>query len=545
MNETSGLANIMRVGRARELRRILLAYMGFSISEYATWLAVLFYALQRGGPQEVGLVAFLQLVPAVLVTPFAAYAGDRFRPQRALAGGYAVQSAAMVVVAVAMLSGNWLLAYTASAAAATAISFTRPVMGCLLPTLTHTPNDLIAANVVAGMIQQAGVFLGPLLAGAVMVAGSPTGVFATCAVITGLACVTVLATPVLDDEQDEVPDLGDLTERMFAGFATLRKESRVRVLVGMIAVAGLVNGIADVLFVTFTDERLDGGGGQAGLLAAAYGLGGMLGAVAVARFVRATRISRAFLMSAVVAAGALMLMATTTQLGMALLLFALLGSGETFTLLAASVTIQRQAPADVLARVFGIVEGARMAAIAAGSLLVTVMVTRFTVSESFVALGAVVFGLATVGVWRLRTSGAGPPLVDDEIIERLVADPVFAELPAPSMERLGRTVERRHAPAETAVVVQGDVGDHYYVIVHGEFAVTKDGEMVNRLGPGQSFGEIALLRDVLRVTTVTAVTDAELLVVDRVDFLETVTGHPRSLTTALEIAVRHVGPADG
>ena len=88
------------VGRARELRRVLLAYAGFSISEYATWLAVLFYALERGGPQEVGLVAFLLLVPAVLVTPFASYAGDRFRPQRALAAGYAAQSAAMVVVAV-------------------------------------------------------------------------------------------------------------------------------------------------------------------------------------------------------------------------------------------------------------------------------------------------------------------------------------------------------------------------------------------------------------------------------------------------------------
>ncbi len=88
----------------------------------------------------------------------------------------------------------------------------------------------------------------------------------------------MLATPVTDEKPDETPDLGDLTERMFAGFATLRRESRVRVLVGMIAVAGLVNGIADVLFVTFTDERLDGGGGQAGLLAAAYGLGGMVGA---------------------------------------------------------------------------------------------------------------------------------------------------------------------------------------------------------------------------------------------------------------------------
>jgi predicted MFS family arabinose efflux permease len=443
-----------------------------------------------------------------------------------------------------MLSGNWFLAYTASAAAATAISFTRPVMGCLLPTLTHTPNDLIAANVVAGMIQQLGVFLGPLLAGAVMVVGSPTGVFATSAVITGLGCLAVLATPVADEAPDETPDLGDLTERMFAGFATLRRESRVRVLVGMIAVAGLVNGIADVLFVTFTDERLDGGGGQAGLLAAAYGLGGMIGAVAVARFVRTTRVGRAFLMSAVVAAGALMFMAATTGLGVALLLFAVLGAGETFLLLAASVTIERQSPTDVLARVFGIVEGARMAAIAAGSLLVTIMVTRFTVSESFVALGVVVFGLVAVGVVRLRGSGAGPPAVDDAIIDLLVADPVFAALPAPTMERLGRTVDRQHPPAGAAVVVQGDVGDHYFVIADGEFAVTKDGEVVNRLGPGQSFGEIALLRDVPRTSTVTAVTDAELLIIDRDDFLEAVTGHPRSLTTAHSIATNHVGPAD-
>ena len=178
-------------------------------------------------------------------------------------------------------------------------------MGCLLPTLTHTPADLIGANVVVGMIQQIGVFLGPLLAGAVMVVGSPTGVFVTGAVITGLGCLAVLATPMVDEKPANAPDLGDLTERLFAGFATLRRESRVRILVGVIAVAGLVNGIADVLFVTFTDERLDGGGGQAGLLAAAYGVGGMLGAIAVARIVRNARVGRAFLTSAVLAGGAL------------------------------------------------------------------------------------------------------------------------------------------------------------------------------------------------------------------------------------------------
>ena len=99
-------------------------------------------------------------------------------------------------------------------------------------------------------------------------------------------------------------------------------------------------------------------------------------------------------------------------------------------------------------------------------------------------------------------------------------------------------------PAGSAVVVQGDVGDHYFLIVHGEFTVTKDERVVNRLVTGQSFGEIALLRDVPRTSTVTASTDAELLVIDRDDFLEAVTGHPRSLTTAREVADGHVGPVD-
>jgi hypothetical protein len=202
---------------------------------------------------------------------------------------------------------------------------------------------------------------------------------------------------------------------------------------------------------------------------------------------------------------------------------------------------RRQSPTAVLAPVFVIVEGAQMAAIALGSLLVTILVSRFTVTESFVVLGFVVLGLVVIGVVRLRAAGDGPTSVDPVIIGHLVADPVFAALPAPTMERLGRTVERQCAPAGTAVVVQGDVGDHYFLIVDGEFTVTKDGENVNRLGPGQSFGEIALLRDVPRTSTVTAVTDAELLVIERDDFLDAVTGHPHSLTTARSIAADHIG----
>jgi MFS family permease len=544
MSEQSGIAMLARVGRARELRLVMVAFAGFSIAEHATWLAVLFYALERGGANDVGLVAFLQLIPVVVITPFASYAGDRFRPQRALAAGYAAQSAAMVVVALAMLGDNSLIVYTASALAAVGVSFTRPVMSSLLPTLTHTPNDLIAANVVASTIQQFGLLGGPLLAGAVMMSGTPAGVFATCAVMTGLGCVAVLRTPVHDDEQDEAPKFGALAHHLVAGFITLRKESRVRVLVALSSVAGLVNGIGDVLFVTVADERLDGGGGQAGLLAAAYGLGGMLAVTAGTRLVRNQRVGRSFLISGVLAGGALAGLSTTAGVGGVLLLFAVLGAGEALIRVIAAVALQRQSPIEVLARVFGIVEGAQMAAIALGGLVVAIMFNQFGVTESFIALGITVIAFCGLGVARLRAAGAGPAPVDDATIGRLAIDPVFAMLPSPMMERLGRTTRTQHVSAGVEVVVQGDEGDHYYAITAGEFTVVRDGVVANRLGPGQSFGEIALLRNVPRTSTVTAVSDAELLVIDRDDFLEAVTGHPRSLTAAHTIADGHLDRSD-
>ncbi len=516
------------------------AFTGFSISEHATWLAVLFFAFERGGPREVGLIAFIQLMPSVVLTPFSSYAGDRFRPQRALAVGYAIQSISMAVVAFAMLSGNGILVYGASTVVATAVSFTRPVMGTILPTLTHTPADLVAANVVTGLIQQIGRLVGPLMAGLVMAFHAPSAVFGACALITGAACLIVVMIPAVDEHPHHVPDVGDLNDRMFAGFTTMRREARLRTLVGLMAAAGLVGGIADVLFVTFAAERLDGGGGQAGLLAAAFGVGGMFGVVAVSRIVRGAQVEGVFVASAILVSLALASMALSDGLVSGLLLFALLGVGVSLLQFTAAVTIQRRAPTDVLGRVFGIVEGVEAAAMAMGGLVVTFLVVWFSVDETFVVLAMVVFVLIGFGVMTLHRRPDDTPLVDDEIIDRLVHDPVFAALPAPKVERLGRTAVRRRSAVGAAVVVQGDAGDHYFLVVDGTFSVVRDGQTVNSLGAGQSFGEIALLRNVPRTATVTATSDAELLVIARDDFLEAVTGHPRSHATARGIAEGHV-----
>jgi hypothetical protein len=69
-----------------DVLRVELAFVGFNIAEWATWVAILAYAYQIGGAAATGLVAVVQLLPAALVAPLASVAGDRVRRERVLLG---------------------------------------------------------------------------------------------------------------------------------------------------------------------------------------------------------------------------------------------------------------------------------------------------------------------------------------------------------------------------------------------------------------------------------------------------------------------------
>ena len=106
----------------------------------------------------------------------------------------------------------------------------------------------------------------------------------------------------------------------------------------------------------------------------------------------------------------------------------------------------------------------------------------------------------------------------DEKLELLQRIPLFAGLDRHKMERLGMLAEQVDVPPGKVLIRQGESGGDMMVLVSGQVGVERDGERLNTLGPGDFFGEIALVAEGPRTATVTSESPARLLVVSHRDF---------------------------
>jgi hypothetical protein len=105
-------------------------------------------------------------------------------------------------------------------------------------------------------------------------------------------------------------------------------------------------------------------------------------------------------------------------------------------------------------------------------------------------------------------------------------------------------VDYAHFPAGHEVFHQGDRGDRFYVIEDGEADVIGDGRLIRTMGPGDGFGEIALLRDTPRTTTVRARTSLRLYALDRLNFVSAVGGYRSSVEEADALMLDELGTFD-
>ncbi|MEM7288384.1 MAG: cyclic nucleotide-binding domain-containing protein [Actinomycetota bacterium] len=100
-----------------------------------------------------------------------------------------------------------------------------------------------------------------------------------------------------------------------------------------------------------------------------------------------------------------------------------------------------------------------------------------------------------------------------QIVAALEGVPLFSRCSARDLKAVARHVETIEIAGDRDVVRQGDDGDALFVVLGGALKVTRDGKTVRSLGPGDYFGELALLDPAPRAATVTALEDTELAAV--------------------------------
>jgi MFS family permease len=529
------------VFRNPRLRRVELAGAGSVIGRYAYSIALAVYAYDQGGAAAVGLVAVVRTIPAAAVAPFASMLGDRHRRDRvmlvadvarvALVGGCA---------AIALLDGPAAAVYALAVATSIFGTMFKPAESALLPSLARVPEELSAANVVASTVESVGSFAGPALAGIVLAAASPGAAFAFTAGTFAWSALLVArigaSPPPAREERGERPRFRG---EALAGFGTLAREPKLRLIVGLYSAQTGVAGAAGVLVVFAALDLLSLGDAGVGYLNSASGIGGLVGAALALALVGRRRVAGDFGFGIVLWGLPLLLIGVWPSQATALVMLAVLGLGNTLVDVSALTLMQRSVADEVLSRVFGVVESLLVGTIGLGAVLAPLLVHWLGIRSTLVVVGAFLPILAAASWTRLAAIDREAH-VPARQLELLRGSAIFAPLPARTLERLAHALEPLAVEAGTEIVRAGDPGERFYLVDAGEAEALVDGG-ARRLGPGDGFGEIALIRDVPRTATVRAATDLCLYALERDEFLAAVTGHAASRAAADVVVGERLG----
>jgi MFS family permease len=518
------------------LRRMVVAYGIYDIVDMAIWVAIIFYAYDEGGVGLVGIVAVVQLIPAAFLGPALVGLGDRLPRGTALVlghGGVAVTTAATTLAILA--SAPVPVVVTCSALATIAVAVVRPYHFASIPMLSRTPGDLVSANSLSSVADGFALFLGPVAAGIGAALVGPAlvlSVSSALAVVATAMCVGLHLGPAAPFDESGVPSW----RGAFSGLGTLWRDWGVLALLLVLTTRFVLGGATDVLGVAYSDEVLGLGESGAGLIIGAIGIGGVIGGALAGSLAVRNRLAPVLVASGIVQGIAFAAVALIVLLAPAIVALSVSGLAAAVMMVAGRTLLQRTTDEAVLARVFAVQEGTSLLGVALGAIIAPILVDRLTASSAFVPFGIATAALTLACFPLMRRLDVRAVLRPHESA-LLRSIPFLEALPTYELEQLSRRAEWLDVPAGQVVITQGDVGDRFYVIAEGHFAVSIDGvRRPGALAPGTGFGEVALLHAVPRTATITADTDGRLLTLRADDFLAAVTGSPDGHAVAREVS---------
>ena len=526
-------AALRRAMANRSIRSLQLGWLTAIAAETAFVVSLLVFAYGVGGVLLVGVAGMLRTLPAALSAPFLGMLADRLPRERVLLGVHVGRGAAIGLAAVAVaVELPSAVVFGCAVVEGMLATLHRPTTMSLLPALARSPDELVGGNVTVSVGEGLGVLIGPALGGALLLVGAPWLGFGIPAMGFGIAAVSTMAI----GRSHSMAPAGDIgpgakLREALGGIRALRTDRHARLLVGVLGTQTFVRGLLSVLLVAASVQLLGLGESGVGYLHSAIGAGGFIGAMVALSVILRISLSAPLGWSLAGWGLPILVVGLVPHPAVALLMMAVIGAANAVLDVSAFTLLQRNIPNRVRGRVFSLLEGVVALTIGVGSLIAPLLVDLLGLRGALIATGAVLPVLAILSRPGVRAAEAAAivPVAQMDLIRGV---PMFAPLPLTVIEQLAQgLVPVTFDPGRT-VIQQGETGDCWYVIVDGSVDVLHDGAPVARLGRGDNFGEIALLRNVRRTASVVAREPLTAYRLDRSTFLAAVTGDALSIQAA-------------
>ena len=542
------------------LRRLNLAFAGSSIGDWAYATAIVVWAYEVGGVTAVGIWGTVRLILMTLVTPFASTLVDRLPRKMIMVSTDLIRAAICLAVAglIWVEAAPIIIFVLATFTSIVAAPF-RPAVAALMPNLVTEPEELTAANGTASTIESLAFFLGPAIGG-ILVAGFGVPVVVLLDAATFVWSAALVSrikvhseelpetTTAAGDDSGAAP-AGDLLEaaeeesenffaESMAGFKTIWANKDMRMISGVYCAQTVVAGASLVFGVEMAVQMTNFGTPGIGYLDSAMGVGALIGGLVAIGRASAGRLATDFGIGVVFWALPLLLTAIWPEMWAAFLAMFIIGVANPIVDVNATTIIQRSASDEVMGRVFGALETALIASMAIGSIAMPILLHVIGLRWSLAVFAIVITAAVLPTFGRLRRLDV--ELAEPGGLVLLRAVPLFAPLEPKSLELIAQQLVRVEVAAGDVLIREGDEGDRFYVIESGQLTARFKDDVLSQMGPGDPFGEIALLRDVPRTATVTADEASALLALDRATFLDAVTGDNEVRSRADDLIGRRI-----
>jgi MFS family permease len=392
--------------RRRDFRRTYVAVMVSELGDAFQYIALMWTALELGGPLGIIAVRVADSVPALVFGFHGGVVADRFDRKRAMIAADLVRAAILVPIAIAGLTGELPLAALVAAACGltAAASYFEPAYGAVVPTLVGRENVQQATSLVRATgdgLAVAGWALAALLLAIVPLSAffalNAASFLLSAALLAGVSVRRGAADP-------ERP-------RIREGFTPLR---RLPLLAGAVIVLAVAVTISSGTWIVGVPElvrsELGRGAAAFSLVAAGYALGSVAAGLVLAR-IRVRRKAEGSLLAWCSYLPGYLLFALADNVGVAVAAGVFVGLGQGAAWVLANSAAQEQVPDRYLGRVMGLLALAHRGAHAAGLLFVAPLFAVFEPELVFAAAAVAIPLSALAGLLVATRRAAAAPAV--------------------------------------------------------------------------------------------------------------------------------------